>query len=56
MEAWHRENAKDFSISELQNALAESNKGYYKVTGSEISWVSGSRYWERPGRYFSENF
>lgn len=45
---------KTFSISELRNALAEANKGYYKVTGGQISWVAGPRYWEKPGRYFSE--
>lgn len=44
-----------YSIDDLRKAIVEASTGKYVVKNSTIIWQAGSRYWEKPGRYYTLN-
>lgn len=49
-------NGKKYSIDDLKTAIVEASTGYYDVSANKkIVWIAGSRYWEKPGRYYTLN-
>ena len=46
---------KKYSYEDLQLAVVEAGSGYYYVQNGSIAWKMGTRYWDKPGRYYTVN-
>ena len=46
------DNSVGVNISELREATAASNYGYYYISGGMVQWQQGATFWSKLGRYY----